>query len=367
MNPNSFTNEQATQLLNAQAHIWNHIFYFLNSMALKCAVQLSIPDAIQKHGKPITLSELAIALDIPPTKVPFLNRLMRLLVHLDFFSKEKSPEIGEFVFDLTINSQLLLKDHPLSQAPFALALLDQSLVDPAHHLSSWLRNDHSESPFHIAHGLSFWEHAGSVTKFNEYFNQAMASDARFVARLMFTNENESNTGLFKGIESLVDVGGGDGTMAKAIAEAYPELKCIVLDLPHVVDGLQGNGLNLVYVGGNMFEAIPHAQAVLLKWILHDWSDEDCIKILERCKEAIPSKDEGGKVIIIDIVMEDQDDTPEHSNTHLLLDMEMMSLSIGGKERTEEEWKKLFNDAGFGNDYKTLTVLGPRSIIEIYPL
>ena len=162
---------------------------------------------------------------------------------------------------LTLNFQLLLKDHPLSLAPFALASLDPALIDPAHHITEWLKNE-SESPFHIAHGRSMWEHARSTPKFNEYVNQAMASDARFVASLLTTNEESK--GIFKGIISLTDVGGGIGTTAKAIAEAYPELKCTVLDLPHVVEGLEGNGSNLVYVGGDMFEAIPPAQAVLLK-------------------------------------------------------------------------------------------------------
>jgi len=103
--------------------------------------------------------------------------------------------------------------------------------------------------------------------------------------------------------------------------------------------------------------------------LHDWSDEHCIQILQKCKEAIPSKDQGGKVIIIDVVMKDQNDThPNCANAQqILYDIEMMSLTIGGKERTKEEWKCLFHNAGFSSDYKELPVLGPRSIIEIYPL
>jgi len=106
--------------------------------------------------------------------------------------------------------------------------------------------------------------------------------------------------------------------------------------------------------------------VMLQWILHDWSDDDCIKILEQCKEAIPNKDQGGKVIIIDIVVDNNTNTLKHSITQILFDMQMMSLTVGGKERTEEEWKKLFVSAGF-DDYKVLPILGLRSIIEVYPL
>ena len=103
-------------------------------------------------------------------------------------------------------------------------------------------------------------------------------------------------------------------------------------------------------------------------ILHDWSDEHCVQILRKCKEAIPSRDQGGKVIIIDIVVDDENSACYgYSNAQILFDMEMMSLTDGGKERTEEEWKKIFLNAGFGSDYKVLPVLGPRSVIEIYPL
>jgi hypothetical protein len=62
---------------------------------------------------------------------------------------------------------------------------------------------------------------------------------------------------------LVDVGGGIGSIAKVIAKSFPKIECIVFDLPHVVDGLQGSE-NLKYVGGDMFEVIPPAQSILLK-------------------------------------------------------------------------------------------------------
>ena len=73
--------ENATELLNAQAHIWNHIFNFVNSMSLKRAIELGIPDSIHNHGKHMTLWELIIALPIHPTKSPHVNGLMRILIH----------------------------------------------------------------------------------------------------------------------------------------------------------------------------------------------------------------------------------------------------------------------------------------------
>lgn len=105
---------------------------------------------------------------------------------------------------------------------------------------------------------------------------------------------------------------------------------------------------------------------MLQSVLHDWSDDHCIKILRRCKESIPGKDEGGKVIIIDMVVEiNKDSVNDYSNSQLFFDIMLMNMTIGGKERTEEEWKWLFKSAGF-DEYKIFTILGPRSVIEVYP-
>ena len=106
---------------------------------------------------------------------------------------------------------------------------------------------------------------------------------------------------------------------------------------------------------------------MLQWILHDWSDKDCIKILKLCKEAISNKNKGGKLIIIDIVVDSENDhiISKESNTKYLFDMLMMSICGDGKERTEQQFKKLFQQAGF-SDYKVLPILGVRSVIELYP-
>ncbi|RDX83178.1 Trans-resveratrol di-O-methyltransferase, partial [Mucuna pruriens] len=153
-------------------------------------------------------------------------------------------------------------------------------------------------------------------------------------------------------------------MAKAIAKTFPQLECTVFDLPHVIDGLDGRE-NIKYVGGDMFESIPSADAILLKWILHDWNDEQCVKILKKSKEAIiKSKGKEQKVIIIDMVMESEKEDYESIETQLFIDMVVMVL-YPGKERSEKEWAKLIFSAGF-SDYKITPVLGLRSLIEVYP-
>ncbi|OAY33980.1 trans-resveratrol di-O-methyltransferase [Manihot esculenta] len=351
--------KQNAELLEAQSHIWNHIFNFINSMSLKSAVQLGIPDAIHSHGRPITISELIAALSLHPAKANCIPRLMRILVHSGFFARVKiNQNDQEEGYILTNASQLLLKDHPLSVSPFLLAMLDPSLTRPWHYVRNWFQND-DPTPFATANGRTIWDFAGHEPEFNNLFNEAMASDARLAMNVLMNDCK----GVFEGLRSLVDVGGGTGTVAKAIAKEFPQLECFVFDLPHVVAGLHGTH-NLKYVGGSMFEAIPPADAILLKWIMHDWSHENCVKILKRCKEAIKGR-EGGKLIIIDMVMEQKEkEDHESKETELLFDMLMMVL-YNSQERNEKEWAQLFSDAGFSN-YKIISMLGLRSIIEVYP-
>ncbi|KAJ4977443.1 hypothetical protein NE237_002549 [Protea cynaroides] len=350
--------ESAEELFHAQAHIWNHIFGFINSMSLRCAVQLGIPDIVHNHHQPITLSELVMKLAIPNTKTACLFRLMRLLVHSGFFTIRNEGYV------LTPSSTLLLKDNTMSVSPFLEAVLNPILVTPSYFLSTWFHGDGLTS-FDAMHGRTFWDYAGHDIELNNNFNKAMASDSRLVMSVVVTECK----GVFDGLRSLVDVGGGTGTAAKTIAETFPTMNCTVFDLPHVVGTLNGNE-NLTYIAGDMFESIPHANAILLKareWILHDWNDEQCIKILKGCKEAIYSGDEEGnprKVIIIDIVVDDRNVEHKSTETQLLFDMLLMTI-LTGRERTEKEWEKLFLESGFSH-YKITPILGLRSLIEVYP-
>ncbi|PON41499.1 O-methyltransferase COMT-type, partial [Parasponia andersonii] len=99
--------------------------------------------------------------------------------------------------------------------------------------------------------------------------------------------------------------------------------------------------------------------------LHDWDDEDCVTILKRCKEAVlRNGDKGGKVIVMDMVLDNQKIYEELSGIQLCNDVLMMAVS--GKERTLTEWEKLFLAAGF-TSYNITPILGSaRSLIEVYP-
>jgi len=247
------------KLLRAQTHVWNHIFSFINSMSLKCVVELGIADIIHSHAQPISLSTLIASLPIHSSKTHFIPRLMRIMVHSGFFSQHNHTQNDqEVTYALTDASLLLLKSNPMNVRPFLQVMLDPVLTTPWHHFSSWFKNGNA-TPFELAHGKLLWEYAGSDPRINNLFNDAMASDAELVTSVVI----EKCKVVFMGLESLVDVGGGTGTMGKAIAESFPQLECIVFYLPHVVSGLQGTH-NLKYVEGDMFEAIPPADAILLK-------------------------------------------------------------------------------------------------------
>ncbi|CAL5189769.1 unnamed protein product [Lathyrus oleraceus] len=350
----------ASNLLKAQSHIWNHIFNFVNSMSLKCVVDLSIPDIIHSYGKPMSLSKLISSLPIHPSKKPCIYRLMRIMTHSDFFSQQNITDNElEIEYMLTDVSKLLLKDNPMSMAPFVQGSLDPTMTNPWHEFSTWLKND-DITTFQTTHGRFLWSYAEHNPRFNKLFNDSMASDAQLVTNLFFENCRE----VFNGSESLVDVGGGTGTLTEALAKSFQQLECTVFDLPHVIEGLHKSD-NVKYVGGDMFKEIPPADAILLKWILHDWNDEECVNILKKCKESLKKKGDEGKVIIIEMVLDSEEENINESvETKLFFDMAMMVL-LAGKERNKKEWVKLFLSAGF-SDYKITPILGLRSVIEVYP-
>ncbi|KAK7817517.1 trans-resveratrol di-o-methyltransferase [Quercus suber] len=345
--------EGVSELFQVQCHLYKHIFSYIDSMSLKCAIQLGIPDTIHNHGQPITLQELVSKLHIHPKKTNCVHRLMRLLVHSGFFAKtivheNQEKEKEKEAYTLTPSSRLILKDNVTSLSPFVLAMLDPALVSPWQFLGDWFQGSEL-TPFEKAHGKGMWDYCNQNPEYNNIFNEGMASDSRLMNLVV-----KDYKPIFEGLGSLVDVGGGTGTVARIISEAFPHMKCTVFDLPHVVANLP-DSKNLKFVGGDMFQYIPPADAILFKWILHDWSDEECVNILKNCKEAITSKGKEGKVIVIDVVINQEKDEHDVTTTKLLFDALMMVL-LTGKERNKKEWEKLFLEAGFSY-YKIVSSFG----------
>ncbi|KAI5331250.1 PREDICTED: trans-resveratrol [Prunus dulcis] len=346
--------DEARDLFQAQSHLYKHIFNFISSMSLKCAVQLGIPDIINSHGQPITLPDLVTALQIHPARTGHVHRLMRLMVRSGFFAikqvrNNQEEEEEEEAYDLTPSSRLLLKDRVPSLSPFVLAMLDPALATPWQFLGNWFRGNEL-TPFESAHGMGFWEYGDQNPEFNGLFNEAMTSDSGMMNLVI-----KDCKPIFEGLSSLVDVGGGTGKVARILCEAFPHLKCTVLELPQVVANLADTE-NLKFIGGDMFQAIPPADAILLKLTLHALSDEECLKVLKKCREAIPGNGQG-KVIIIDIVIDDTKDEDEITEAKLFFDMLMMVV-VTGRERSEKDWKNLFLEAGFSN-YKLTPIFGLR--------
>ncbi|CAL5065666.1 unnamed protein product [Urochloa decumbens] len=348
-------------------------------MALRCAVELGVADAIHRRGGAASLDDLLAELSLDASRLPCLRAVMRALAAAGVFAEGGS----DVEYRLTAVSSLLVDDGSDrgSLAPATLLFVAPPFVTPVVNLTEWVlagagAGDGNSSgnsgaaaatAFEMAHGGDIWGVLGRDAALGGFFNDALASDTRFVMDMAIRG---SAAKVLEGILSLVDVAGGAGAAARAVAAAFRGVRCTVLDLPQVIDAVGDPGDGLVeYVAGDMMEFIPPADAVLLKTVsyatdvLHDWSDQDCVNILKRCKEAICLKDARGKVIVIDIVL---GSSPHAicSQTQLWLDLLMLTITTR-KERTEKEWSRLFKEAGF-SQYKTRPALGHLSIIEVFP-
>ncbi|TVU24706.1 hypothetical protein EJB05_27159, partial [Eragrostis curvula] len=348
------------ELLKAQADLWRHSLYYLTSMALKCAVELGIPTAIHNLGGATSLPDLISALSLPQAKLPFLRRVMRLLVQSGIFASDSNSEVE--VYRLNPLSLLLVdgeigKEHG-SQKYFVLATNNRHSIEASLNLAR--RDTTTPSPFEDVHGAPLFDESTALLdkELDEMVNAGCeAHDNLGIGTIL-----RECADLFSGLQSLTDCCGGDGTTVRAIIKVFPHIKCTVLDLPRVIkDNAPDHGIN--FVAGDMFEFVPPAQAVMLKFVLHHWNDDDCVKILSQCKNAIPSRDEGGKVIIMEVIA-DPSLGPIMYEAQLLLDM-LMFVNTRGRQRDENDWRELFMKSGF-SDYKIIKKLGARAIFEVYP-
>ncbi|KAL5202311.1 hypothetical protein ABZP36_013263 [Zizania latifolia] len=314
--------------LDAQVELYWNAFAVVKSMALKSALDLRIADAIDNHGGAATLAQLVADLMLHPSKILCLRRLMRTLAVSGVFTVQH-PVVGaaeEPVYTLTPLSCLLVGSSNL--APFTSVLLHPTFVTPFLGIGKWFQNKLPPDQcciFKQTHGESMWELTSHDTAFDALFNDAMVSDSNFIMDIIIKEHGE----VFQGISSLVDVGGGSARRHKLSRRRSQRSNAVCWTL----------------------------------WVLHDWGDEECIKILKNCRKAIPSRDIGGKVIIIDTVFGVGPSDQKHRELQAVFDLFMMF--VNGIKRDEQQWKKVFLDAGFSG-YKIMPVLGFRSIIEVYP-
>ncbi|KAL5203530.1 hypothetical protein ABZP36_014482 [Zizania latifolia] len=219
--------------LDAHLELYRNAFAFIKAMALKSALDLRIADIIDQHGGAATLTQLAADLTLHPSKIPCLRRLMRTLAVSGVFTV-LLPAVGaadEPVYMLTPLSRLLVGSSNL--VPIMSMLLHPTIVTPFLGIGKWFQNELPPDQYCIfkqTHGESVWELAGYDTAFDALMNDAMVSDSNFIMDIVVKEHGE----VFQGLSSLVDVGGGLGAAAHAISKAFPEVKCSVLDLGHVV-------------------------------------------------------------------------------------------------------------------------------------
>nr|CAB3491344.1 unnamed protein product [Digitaria exilis] len=251
--------QQAQAMLDAQLDHWHNTFAFIKSMAFKCALELRIADAIHHHGGTSTLTQIASQAKIHPSKIPCLCRLMRVLTVTGIFSIDKNPtEEGVHVYGLTPASRLLAG--PQNLAPTLNLILHNTFVSPFLGLGTWLEHKLPDvSLFEMAHGKDVWDVIIHDATISQLFNAAMIADSRFLMDIAIKECGY----VFQGISSLIDVAGGHGAAAQAIAKAFPHIDCSVLDLEHVIASAPAD-TGIKYIAGDMFESVPPANAVFLK-------------------------------------------------------------------------------------------------------
>ncbi|XP_038888695.1 acetylserotonin O-methyltransferase-like [Benincasa hispida] len=318
----------------ARVQIWKYIFGFVEMAIVKCVIELKIVDTIESHGSSMTLSQLSSALNCSSS---LLYRIMRFLVPRGIFKQEITQE-NLTSYAQTPLSRLLASSSKNSMAPFLLLESNPVMLAPWHGLSARIKGT-GETPFEAAHGKDVWSFAAADPIHNIVINDAMSCTARVLTVPAILEDCPK---IFEGIGSLVDVGGGNGTCLSMIVKTCPWIKGINFDLPHVISSSQ-EYVGVQHVGGNMFDSIPKADAAFFMWVLHDWDDETCIKILKNCRDAIPEKT--GKVIIVEAVIEEKEEN-NLSDVGLMLDMVMMAHTNNGKERTAKEWGYVLHQAGF---------------------
>ncbi|KAI6706933.1 hypothetical protein NL676_009895 [Syzygium grande] len=186
-------------------------------------------------------------------------------------------------------------------------------------------------PFERARGVNAFSYLGKDARFSEIFKDSMKE----YNKLLKSTIMDAYRG-FEGLNSLVDVGGGNGSILSMIISKYPHIKGINFDLASVIKKSPS-------YSGDMFVSIPRGDAIFMKWMLHTWSNELCIKILKNCYDALP---DCGKVMVVDMVIPETPGANLASASLFQMYVFITSTFRGGKERTEREFENLATKAGF---------------------
>ncbi|KAL5572221.1 hypothetical protein UlMin_021818 [Ulmus minor] len=312
-------------------------------MSLQSAIELGVFDIMAKAGEGAKLSPSEIASQMMaknPDSPMMLDRILRLLATHSLLNcfVEAGDDHGSFqrLYSLTPVSKFFVTNKDgVSLGPI------MELVQDKVYLDSWsqLKDAVLEGgiPFNRVHGTRAFEYPDLDPRYNKVFNTAMYNQTTIVIKKIL----EAYKG-FEHVSRLVDVGGGLGVTLSHITPKYPHIKGVNFDLPHVIQHATSYA-GVEHVGGDMFESLPTGDAIFMKWILHDWSDEHCLKLLKNCYKAVP---DNGKVIVVEAIFPILPETTASGKSTAEMDMLMMTQSPKGKERSQQEFLNLATAAGF---------------------
>jgi len=310
---------------------------------LYVVTDLNIADLLKNGPKPV--SELA---EITKTHEQSLYRVMRALASRGIF-KENRDE----TFQLTAISKKL-KEGKGSWKYFVLQHLGNNNWELLKELDYSVKTGKNSAEKVL--GMSVFEYLDKNPDRNEIFNRSMSSSSDIASAAIISAYN------FSGFKNIIDIGGGQGYLLSAILSKNTLAQGIVFDLPNAVSGTMENFEKFDVVDraqakpGDFFAEVPKGGDVyILKSILHDWEDNDCVRILKNIHSAI---NENGKLLVVEFIIENNN-KPSISK---MSDIQMLVSTKGGRERTVQEFKEIFTEAGF-NIRRVINTVAPFCIIE----
>ena len=283
---------------------------------------------------PIDVHQIAQDLNLNETMT---YRVLRAIASLGYVKEEKDVR----KFSITPRGELLKKDHPHTLQ--GVLLLEEG---PEHyqiwkHLPRMIK-DGNQNAFSSEYGVSLFEYAAKNSEYSKVFNDAMSSYSAIHTAMVLEALNDYD---FSNVSRICDIGGGQGHLSSHLHSKYNHLNGMILELEPVVKNQESSwphkmGLQdrCKYVEGNMFEQVPPADLYIMKMILHDWNDDECIKILSNIYKAAPDKT---RMFIDEHIVPD----PGIPHFSKLFDIHMMCATTG-RERTIEEYKSICSRSGW---------------------